>query len=46
MQRWHTVEDLDAAERQGARLLGGGVRRARLRLGWSQQQLAWHVGLS
>jgi transcriptional regulator with XRE-family HTH domain len=46
MQRWHTIEDLNAAERHGAKLLGAGIRGARLRRGLSQQQLAWHVGLS
>jgi transcriptional regulator with XRE-family HTH domain len=46
MQRWHTIDDLNDAERHGAQLLGAGIRRARLRRGLSQQQLAWHVGLS
>ena len=46
MQRWHTIENLDSAERHGAQLLGAGVRAARLRRQLSQQQLGWQVGLS
>jgi transcriptional regulator with XRE-family HTH domain len=46
MHRWHTLEDLSSTEQLGARLLGAGVRRARLNAGWSQRQLAWQVGLS
>ena len=46
MNQWHTFEDLTEAERLGAKLLGAGIRSARLRAGVSQTQLAWQVGLS
>lgn len=44
MQRWGT-DDRELAEEYGLRLIGRGVRRARLKAGLSQRQLGWRCGL-
>ena len=46
MHRWDMLEDRDATEQLGVEIIGAGVRRRRLLLGLSQQQLAWRVGVS
>ena len=45
MQRWDCIDDLDETEQAGARIIGAGVRGARLSAGLSQRQLAWRCGL-
>ena len=45
MQRWGT-DDRELAEQYGLRLIGRGVRLARLKAGLSQRQLGWRCGLN
>lgn len=45
MQRWDWISDRDETEQAGARIIGLGIRRARLATGISQRQLAWRCGL-
>lgn len=46
MDLWARLDDLETAGQLGEGVIGGGIRAGRLRLGWSQQQLAWRVGVS
>lgn len=46
MHRWHLLDDPDETERLGAKIIGAGVRRARLFAGLTQRQLGWRAGLS
>ena len=45
IRRWGTDDD-ELAEAYGRRVIGDGVRRARLRQRLSQRQLGWRVGLN
>lgn len=46
MDVWARIEHLQESERYGTAVIGAGVRAGRLRLGWSQRQLAWRIGIS
>jgi transcriptional regulator with XRE-family HTH domain len=46
MDVWARLEDAEKTAALGTRVIGAGVRAGRLRLGWSQRQLAWRVGVS
>jgi transcriptional regulator with XRE-family HTH domain len=45
MRDWSVLEDPERAIAAGRRTIGAGVRRARLGLGLTQQQLGWRVGV-
>lgn len=46
MRGWMFDLDADDAAGVGLRMIGTTIRSARLRLAWSQRQLAWKAGLT